>query len=110
MYTLAKYVRVNVNKSEQGSGGATRIYEIEVLGIDSDRVLVLDNKEALDSLNNTINTLEEEYKNLGKVDSEFEALLENAKNIIDIVEVEVEDITNAEESLKTSFENLKNKI
>ena len=110
MYTLAKYVKVNVNKSEQGSGGATRIYEIEVLGIDSDRVLVLDNKEALYNLNNTINTLEEEYKNLGKVDSEFESLLNNAKDIINRVEVEVEEINTAEESLKASFETLKNPI
>lgn len=110
MYTLAKYVKVNVNKSEQCSGGATRIYEIEVLGIDSDRVLVLDNKEALYNLNNTINTLEEEYKNLGKVDSEFESLLNNAKDIINRVEVEVEEINTAEESLKASFETLKNPI
>lgn len=108
MYTLAKYVKVNVNKSEQGSGGATRIYEIAVLGIDSDRVLVLDNKEALYNLNNTINTLEEEYKNLGKVDSEFESLLNNAKDIIN--RVEVEEINTAEESLKASFETLKDPI
>ena len=109
-YELARYIRVKVNKSEQGSGGATRIYEIEVLGIDSDRVLVLDNKEALYNLNNTINTLEEEYKNLGKVDSEFESLLNNAKDIINRVEVEVEEINTAEESLKASFETLKNPI
>ena len=68
------------------------------------------NKEALYNLNNTINTLEEEYKNLGKVDSEFESLLNNAKDIINRVEVEVEEINTAEESLKASFETLKNPI
>ena len=73
-------------------------------------ILVLDNKEALYNLNNTINTLEEEYKNLGKVDSEFESLLNNAKDIINRVEVEVEEINTAEESLKASFETLKDPI
>lgn len=106
-YELARYVRVKVNKSEQGSGGATRIYEIEVLGLDSNRVLVLDNKEALDSLNNNINTIEEQYKNLGKVDSEFEELLNKSKDIIDRVEVEIEEIKAAEQNLISAFENLK---
>lgn len=108
-YELARYVRVKVNKSEQGSGGATRIYEIEVLGLESNRVLVLDNKEALYQLNNTINTIETEYRNLGVVNSEFEDLLKKSRDIIDRVEVEIEEIVEAENNLISAFEILKNK-
>lgn len=106
-YELARYVRVKVNKSEQGSGGATRIYEIEVLGIDSDRLLVLDNKEALYKLDNTINTIEEEYYKLGIQNDDFENLLNQCKNIVDKVEVEIEDIVEAENNLIFAFEILK---
>lgn len=41
-YEVARYVRVNVNKSEQGSGGATRIYEIEVLGLETNKIDILE--------------------------------------------------------------------
>lgn len=106
-YELARYVRVKVNKSEQGSGGATRIYEIEVLGIDSDKILVLDNKEVLYQLNNTINIIEKEYYKLGIQNNDFETLLNKCKNIIDKVEVEIEDIVEAENDLISAFEILK---
>lgn len=106
-YELARYVRVKINKSEQGSGGATRIYEIEVLGIDSDKILVLDNKEVLYQLNNTINILEKEYYKLGIQNNDFETLLNKCKNIVDKVEVEIEDIVEAENDLISAFEILK---
>ena len=107
-YELARYVKINVNKSEQGTGGATRIYEIEVLGLESNKIIVIDNKIALDQLNETINTIEEEYKNLDKVDANFENILSEVKQIIDLVEVEKEEIEKAEKYLKDSFESLKN--
>ena len=109
-YELARYVRVKVNKSEQGSGGATRIYEIEVLGIESDMVLVLDNKEALHQLNDTTNTIDAEYRNLGTISSEFEDLLNKCKDIIDRVEVETEEIVKAKDNLISAFEMLKNSV
>lgn len=106
-YELARYIRVKVNKSEQGSGGATRIYEIEVLGIDSDKILVLDNKEVLYKLNNTINIIEKEYYKLGIQNDDFETLLNQCKNIVNKVEVEIEDIVEAENDLISAFEILK---
>ncbi|MBO3443178.1 discoidin domain-containing protein [Clostridium sp. CCUG 7971] len=107
-YELARYVRVKINKSEQGSGGATRIYEIEVLGLDANKVTVIDNKQSLYKLNETIQKIEEEYKNLGIKDESFESILRKAKEVIDKVEVEKEEILKVESDLKTSFENLKN--
>lgn len=105
-YESARYVRVKINKSEQGTGGATRIYEIEVLGLDAQNVTVIDNKEALYKLNDTIKTIEEEYKNLDIKDESFEALLAEVKQIIDVVEVEKDEIVKAEENLIMSFENI----
>ncbi|MPM56275.1 hypothetical protein SDC9_103077 [bioreactor metagenome] len=106
-YELARYVRVKINKSEQGTGGATRIYEIEVLGLDSEKITVLDNKQALIQLNSTIENIENEYKNLGKVDKEFEAILEQSKNVVNMVEVEKEEILKVESNLKDAFSKLK---
>ncbi|MGL5346466.1 MAG: endo-beta-N-acetylglucosaminidase [Peptostreptococcaceae bacterium] len=108
-YELARYVRVKINKSEQGSGGATRIYEIEVLGLDSNKVTVIDNKESLYDLNDTVKNIEEQYKALGVENTEFEAVLSEVKNVIDVVEVEVEEIAKAKEHLLNAFDEIKNK-
>lgn len=105
-YELSRYVRVNINKSEQGSGGATRIYEIEVLGLDVDKVIVLDNKETLYNFIETVNKIEEEYKELGITDETFEEVLNEVKQIIDIVEVEKEEILKAQEYLMMAFKNI----
>ncbi|MGL4913219.1 MAG: endo-beta-N-acetylglucosaminidase [Romboutsia sp.] len=107
-YELARYVKVNINKSEQGSGGATRIYEIEVLGLDTDKIVVIDNKESLYQLNDTIKNIEEKYNNLGTQNKEFEAILKQVKEILDIVEVEKDEIVKAQDYLKEEFEKLTN--
>ncbi|WP_052356841.1 endo-beta-N-acetylglucosaminidase [[Clostridium] dakarense] len=105
-YELARYVRIKINKSEQGSGGATRIYEIEVLGLDDNKIMVIDNKQSLYQLNEAIQKIEAEYKDLGIKDENFESILTKAKQIIDKVEVEKEEILKIEVELKTYFENL----
>ncbi|MGL5315081.1 MAG: discoidin domain-containing protein, partial [Peptostreptococcaceae bacterium] len=110
VYDLARYVRVKINKSEQGSGGATRVYEIEVLGLDTEKITVIDNKETLLQLNSTLTNIENEYANLGKEDKEFELLLEEVKRVIDVVEVEKDEILTLENNLKEAFEALKNSI
>lgn len=107
-YELARYVRVNINKSEQGTGGATRIYEIEVLGIDTDKIIVLDNKKDLNELVDTLNKIEKEYLELNKKDESFEIVLKEIKQIVDIVELDKEDIKKAKLHLIESFDNLKN--
>ncbi len=107
-YELARYVRVNINKSEQGTGGETRIYEIEVLGIDTDKIIVLDNKKDLNELVDTPNKIEKEYLELNKKDESFEIVLKEIKQIVDIVEVDKEDIKKAKLHLIESFDSLKN--
>lgn len=107
-YELARYVRVNINKSEQGTGGETRIYEIEVLGIDTDKIIVLDNKKDLNELVDTLNKIEKEYLELNKKDESFEIVLKEIKQIVDIVEVDKEDIKKAKLHLIESFDSLKN--
>lgn len=107
-YELARYVRVNINKSEQGTGGATRIYEIEVLGLDTDKITVLDNKEALYDFIDTLNKVEKEYLELNNKDENFEKVLDEVKKIVDIVEVDKEEIEKATNHLIKSFDKLKN--
>ena len=107
-YELARYVRVSVNKSEQGTGGATRIYEIEVLGLDTNKITVLDNKDTLYDFIDTLNKIEKEYLELNKKDENFEKILDEVKKIVDIVEVDKEEIQKATNYLIKSFDNLKN--
>lgn len=107
-YELARYIRVNINKSEQGTGGATRIYEIEVLGLDTDKIIVLDNNKDLNELVDILNKIEKEYLKLNKKDESFEKTLKEIKKIVDIVEVDKEEIQKAKLHLIKSFDNLKN--
>lgn len=107
-YELARYIKVNINKSEQGSGGATRIYEIEALGLDTNKITVIDNKEALVNFINKVNELEALYKDLGTTDENFEKILYRAKQIIDIVEVDKEEILNVQNDLEDAFNEIKN--
>lgn len=107
-YELARYIKVNINKSEQGSGGATRIYEIEALGLDTNKITVIDNKEALVNFINKVNELESLYKDLGTTDENFEKILYRAKQIIEIVEVDKEEILNVQNDLEDAFNEIKN--
>ncbi|WGX76796.1 discoidin domain-containing protein [Paraclostridium bifermentans] len=107
-YELARYIKVNINKSEQGSGGATRIYEIEALGLDANKITVIDNKEALINFINKVNELESLYKDLGITDENFEKILCRAKQIIEIVEVDKEEILNVQNDLEGAFNEIKN--
>lgn len=107
-YELARYIKVNINKSEQGSGGATRIYEIEALGLDTNKITVIDNKEALINFINKVNELESLYKDLGTTDENFEKILYRAKQIIEIVEVDKEEIINVQNDLENAFNEIKN--
>ncbi|TQO58238.1 endo-beta-N-acetylglucosaminidase [Paraclostridium bifermentans] len=107
-YELAMYIKVNINKSEQGSGGATRIYEIEALGLDTNKITVIDNKEALVNFINKVNELESLYKDLGTTDENFEKILYRAKQIIEIVEVDKEEILNVQNDLEDAFNEIKN--
>lgn len=109
-YELARYVRININKSEQGSGGATRIFEIEVLGLDTDKITVLDNKKELEELTTKLNDIEKEYLDLNKKDENFEKVLNDIKQILDIVEVDKDEIKKAKLNLINSFEELKKSI
>jgi endo-beta-N-acetylglucosaminidase D/plastocyanin len=107
-YELARYIKVNINKSEQGSGGATRIYEIEALGLDTNKITVIDNKETLINFINKVNELESLYKGLGTTDENFEKILYRAKQIIEIVEVDKEEILNVQNDLEGAFNEIKN--
>lgn len=107
-YELARYIKVNINKSEQGSGGATRIYEIEALGLDTNKITVIDNKETLINFINKVNELESLYKDLGTTDENFEKILYRAKQIIEIVEVDKEEILNVQNDLEKAFNEIKN--
>lgn len=107
-YELARYIKVNINKSEQGSGGATRIYEIEALGLDTNKITVIDNKEALINFINKVNEIEALYKDLGTTDENFEKILYRAKQIIEIVEVDKEEILNVQNDLEDAFNEIKN--
>lgn len=107
-YELARYIKVNINKSEQGSGGATRIYEIEALGLDTNKITVIDNKEALVNFINKVNELESLYKDLGTTDENFEKILYRSKQIIEIVEVDKEEILNVQNDLEDAFNEIKN--
>ena len=107
-YELARYIKVNINKSEQGSGGATRIYEIEALGLDTNKITVIDNKEILINFINKVNELESLYKGLGTTDENFEKILYRAKQIIEIVEVDKEEILNVQNDLEGAFNEIKN--
>lgn len=107
-YELARYIKVNINKSEQGSGGATRIYEIEALWLDTNKITVIDNKEALVNFINKVNELESLYKDLGTTDENFEKILYRAKQIIEIVEVDKEEILNVQNDLEDAFNEIKN--
>lgn len=107
-YELARYIKVNINKSEQGSGGATRIYEIEALGLDTNKITVIDNKETLINFINKVNELESLYKGLGTTDENFEKILHRAKQIIEIVEVDKEEILNVQNDLEGAFNEIKN--
>lgn len=107
-YELARYIKVNINKSEQGSGGATRIYEIEALGLDTNKITVIDNKEALINFINKVNELESLYKELGTTNENFEKILYRAKQIIEIVEVDKEEILNVQNDLEDAFNEIKN--
>lgn len=107
-YELARYIKVNINKSEQGSGGATRIYEIEALGLDTNKITVIDNKEVLANFINKVNELESLYKYLGTTDENFEKILYRAKQIIEIVEVDKEEILNVQNDLEDAFNEIKN--
>lgn len=107
-YELARYIKVNINKSEQGSGGATRIYEIEALGLDTNKITVIDNKEVLINFINKVNELESLYKDLGTTDENFEKILYRAKQIIEIVEVDKEEILNVRNDLEDAFNEIKN--
>ncbi|MEN2259442.1 discoidin domain-containing protein [Paraclostridium benzoelyticum] len=106
-YELARYIKVNINKSEQGSGGATRIYEIEALGLDTNKITVIDNKETLINFINKVNELESLYKDLGTNDENFEKILHRAKQIIEIVEVDKEEILKVENDLEDAFNEIK---
>ncbi|WP_419742631.1 endo-beta-N-acetylglucosaminidase [Paraclostridium dentum] len=106
-YELARYIKVNIKKSEQGSGGATRIYEIEALGLDTNKITVIDNKEALINFINKVNELESSYKDLGTTDENFEKILYRAKQIIEIVEVDKEEILNVQNDLEGAFNEIK---
>lgn len=107
-YELARYIKVNINKSEQGSGGATRIYEIEALGLDTNKITVIDNKETLINFIDKVNELESLYKGLGTTDENFEKILYRAKQIIEIVEVDKEEILNVQNDLEGAFNEIKN--
>ncbi|MDU3801459.1 endo-beta-N-acetylglucosaminidase [Paraclostridium bifermentans] len=107
-YELARYIKVNINKSEQGSGGATRIYEIEALGLDTNKITVIDNRETLINFINKVNELEYLYKGLGTTDENFEKILYRAKQIIEIVEVDKEKILNVQNDLEGAFNEIKN--
>ncbi|WP_195945481.1 endo-beta-N-acetylglucosaminidase [Paraclostridium bifermentans] len=107
-YELARYIKVNINKSEQGSGGATRIYEIEALGLDTNKITVIDNRETLINFINKVNELEYLYKGLGTTDENFEKILYRAKQIIEIVEVDKEEILNVQNDLEGAFNEIKN--
>ncbi|WP_195336155.1 endo-beta-N-acetylglucosaminidase [Paraclostridium bifermentans] len=107
-YELARHIKVNINKSEQGSGGATRIYEIEALGLDTNKITVIDNKETLINFINKVNELESLYKGLGTTDENFEKILYRAKQIIEIVEVDKEEILNVQNDLEGAFNEIKN--
>lgn len=107
-YELARYIKVNINKSEQGSGGATRIYEIEALGLDTNKITVIDNKETLINFINKVNELESLYKGLGTTDENFEKILYRAKQIIEMVEVDKEEILNVQNDLEGAFNEIKN--
>lgn len=107
-YELARYIKVNINKSEQGSGGATRIYEIEALGLDTNKITVIDNEEVLINFINKVNELESLYKDLGTTDENFEKILYRAKQIIEIVEVDKEEILNVQNDLEDAFNEIKN--
>lgn len=107
-YELARYIKVNINKSEQGSGGATRIYEIEALGLDTNKITVIDNKEVLINFINKVNELESLYKDLGTTDENFEKILYRAKQIIEIVEIDKEEILNVQNDLEDAFNEIKN--
>ncbi|RDY29712.1 endo-beta-N-acetylglucosaminidase [Romboutsia weinsteinii] len=115
-FELARYVRLKINKSEQGLGGATRLYEIEVLGLNTDKLTVLDNREALSKLKETVSNIEEEYKKLdfSNVDTnkveEFNNNFDKVKSILDIVEVEKEEIEKAEKYVIGLFDELKQLI
>lgn len=107
-YELARYIKVNINKSEQGSGGATRIYEIEALGLDTNKITVIDNKETLINFINKVNELESLYKDLGTTDENFEKILYRAKQIIEIVEIDKEEILKVQNDLEDAFNEIKN--
>lgn len=106
-YELARYIKVNVNKSEQGSGGATRIYEIEALGLDTNKITVIDNKETLINFIDKVNELESLYKDLETTNEKFENILYKAKQVIETVEVEKEEILNVQNDLENAFDEIK---
>lgn len=77
-FKKAKYVKITVNKSEQGNGGATRIYEIEVLGLNTDKLLVLQNKELVIRLKEKLVLLKSKNdRNLDVVVSKIENMIKN---------------------------------
>lgn len=81
-YKKARYVKLIVDKSEQGNGGATRIYEIEVLGLNTDKLLVLQNKELVMELKEKLVFLK------NKNDRNLDIILSRAESIIKNPEVE----------------------
>jgi len=81
-YKKARYVKLTVNKSEQGNGGATRIYEIEVLGLNTDKLLVLQNKELVMELKEKLVLLK------NKNDRKLDVVISKAESIIKNPEVE----------------------
>ena len=78
-----------------------------MLGIDTDKIIVLDNKKDLNELVDTLNKIEKEYLELNKKDESFEIVLKEIKQIVDIVEVDKEEIKKAKLYLIESFDNLK---
>lgn len=85
-YKKTRYVKLTVNKSEQGNGGATRIYEIEVLGLNTDKLLVLQNKELVIKLKEKLVFLK------NKNDRNLDAIVVKMEGIIKNPEVENSDI------------------
>ncbi len=83
-------------------------YEIEALGLDTDKITVLDNKDTLYDFIDTLNKIEKEYLELNNKDESFEKALDEVKKIVDIVEVDKEEIQKANNYLIKSFDNLKN--